>query len=246
MALPFTVSGHPDLLLQIERLDEQIKTGPANAELYLQRGDLYRRHGDFERAAGDFAAARQLDPGHPLLDFYEGWLMLDGGDPASAEKHLARYLSTTPQHAKAWVLRGRADIQLARPEQAAECFGHAIATSEHPSPDLYRLQILSTLATGESGWEAAALIAASAVERFGTEVTVLGLATDIALAMNQPRLAAGYLDKLPPALNTLPQWSARFGLVDCFDDTADAVDGKCLSRATESIDKRVTIFTQSR
>jgi len=240
-----SVSGHPDLLLQIERLGVQIGNGQATADLYLQRGDLYRRHEDLQHAAADFASARRLDPSHPLLNFYEGWLYLDSGEPGPAEFHLARYLVTNPQHAKAWVLRGKADIQLALPARAAECFGQAIVHSERPSPELYRLQILATLATGEAGWEPAAQIAADAVERFGTEVIVLGLAADIALAMNRPQLAAGYLDGLPPALKTLPQWTVRYDLLHCLDNPPGVEGGECRAEAANTLHTRITMFMRS-
>jgi len=243
-AQPATSFGHPDLLLQIERLGIQIDNGQATAELYLQRGDLYRRHEDLQNAAADFASAHRLDPAHPLLDFYEGWLYLDSGEPGPAEFHLARSLVTNPQHAKAWVLRGKANIELAQPEKAAGCFGLAIKHSGQPSPELYRLQILSTLATGDTGWEPAAQIAANAVERFGAEVTMLGLAADIALAMDQPHLAAVYLGRLPPALRSLPQWTARYGLLQCFGNPADIDENECRIQASKAISDKVAAFLQ--
>jgi tetratricopeptide (TPR) repeat protein len=243
--LPLTAPGHPDLLLQIENLDAQINSGPASAEMYLKRGDLYRRHEDLEMAARDFAAARQLAPDHPLLDFYDGQLYLDSGDPVSAEAHLARYLGLNPRDAKAWVLRGRASLQLNNTENAADFFAEAIANSEYPSPELYRLQILSTLATGESHWRSAGQVADNGVLQFGTEVNLLGLAIDIALATNQPDKAGGYLDQLPQALQSLPQWTDRLSLLRCFGNQAMAASGECLSRARQALNDQVEAFTSS-
>ena len=151
-ALPASGFCHPDLTAQIELLDERIQAGEVNAELLMKRGDLYRRHQDFPAAARDFEAARKLSPDNSLIDFYQGRLQLESGHPGKAEHYLALYLEAYPMHAKAWMLRGEANIQLDRPKAAAEYFGQAIQTAESPSPGLYRLLILSRLAMGESAW----------------------------------------------------------------------------------------------
>jgi predicted Zn-dependent protease len=151
-ALPVLVSAHPDLDIQIQHLNQQIETGPATVDMYLKRGDLYRRHEDLPTAARDFAAARQLSPDNPLIDFYDGRLFLESGDPASAEVHLARYLAAEPHHAKAWVLRGKANVQMNQPENAAGHFTQAIENTKSRSPELFRLQIFSTLAIDKDHW----------------------------------------------------------------------------------------------
>lgn len=244
--LPLAASAHPDLLLQIDKLTEQLEIGPPGAELYLKRGDLYRRHEDPQNAARDFAAARRLDPDHPLLDYYDGRLSLETGDAASAEASLARYLSRTPGHAKAWVLRGQASIELQQPEKAAAYFALAINHSENPSPELYRLQILATLAMGETHWASAAGIAQAGLAHFGVEVNLLGLATDIALAMDQPVKALAYLGRLPPPLMQLPQWAKRLDLLQCLENESEKVQFTCLPEAVNRLHGMTASFMTGR
>lgn len=241
-ALPIALLGHSDLLLQIKTLDAQIEAGPASAEMYLKRGDLYRRHEDLAMAASDFAAARKANPDNLLLDFYDGRLFLESGDPAGAETHLARYLSANAQHGKAWVLRGQANIRLSQTASAADFFAKAIEQSATPSPELFRLQILSTLAIDESHWSAALQIADNGVRHFGAEVMLLGLAIDISLAQNLPQNADGYLNMLPSSLHRLPQWAERLEFRDCFLDNTAEDKTDCLSQARSKLIGQIEYF----
>lgn len=240
--LPVAAFSHPDLLLQIEILDAKIEAGPVTAEVLIKRGDLYRRHEDYPAATRDFEAARELDPGNSLLDFYQGRLLLENGDPASAELHLARYLSSHSQHAKAWMLRGEAGIRLGKPASAAEFFGLAIKHSKAASPALYRLLILSLLASGESNWNSAEQTVESGLGHFGIEVTLLGLGTDIALARNRPEQAQRYLDLLPVALRGLAQWDRRIRIADCMTTSAAPERTQCERLARSNLSDQVHAF----
>ena len=234
-ALPVSGFCHPDLELQIEALDARIQAGEVNAGLLIKRGDLYRRHEDYPAAARDFAAARKLSPDDSLIDFYEGRLQFESGHPEAAEHHLARYLASHPQHARAWMLRGEANIQLGKPVNAAEYFDQAIQTAKSPSPGLYRLLILARVAIGETAWDAAANAANTGLARFGTEVTLLGLGTDIALARNQPEEARRYLDLLPTALQNRPQWDERIRNTDCVAASKKREQAQCLQLARDDL-----------
>jgi len=234
-ALPIAGFCHPDLDLQIEVLDVKIQAGEVNAGLLIKRGDLYRRHKDYPAATRDFEAARQLSPDNSLIDFYEGRLQLERGDPEAAEHHLARYLATQPQHSRAWMLRGEVNILLGRPENAAEYFDKAIQTAKSPSPGLYRLLILARVAIGETAWGAAAEAADIGLVRFGTEVSLLGLGTDIALARNLPWEARRYLALLPDALQNLPQWDERIRSTDCVATSKRHEQAQCLQLARDEL-----------
>lgn len=240
--LPVSGIGHPDLVAQIELLDAKIQDDQVNAELLIKRGDLYRRHEDFSAAARDFEAARQLSPDNSLIDFYQGRMQLESGHPEAAEHHLDSYLSSNPVHSKAWMLRGEANIQLARASAAAECFDQAIQTAKSPSPGLYRLLILSQLAIGESAWDAAVDAVDSGLARFGAEVTLLGLGTDIALARNRPAAARRYLAQLPQALQSRPQWDARKRNADCMTSSDSQQQAQCFQSAREDLASQVQSF----
>jgi tetratricopeptide (TPR) repeat protein len=234
--------GHPDLILQIEELDVQLKSQPGNVELLVKRGDLYRRHQDYTAAAQDFNAARSIDPSNPEIDFYAGRLALAAGNGVEAEQLLARYLAHYPQHAAAWALRGEANIQIRSPGAAAEYFAQAIRYSNRPSPGLYSLNALSLVAIGESSWTGARQVIDEALQHFPLELTLLGLGVDIALALDLPAEAAQYMQILPQALRDLPQWKKRQEAADWLASAESAARAQCLRQANARLAKQIEAF----
>lgn len=230
MLLAPAALSHPDLLAQIERLDEQVQAEPENPELLIRRGDLYRRHEDHAAAARDFRAARKLAPDHPELDFYQGRLALESGDYQSAAGLLDRYLAAHPRHAVGWRLR--AQTALARGEaSAAAGFERAIRFSQAPSPELYRQWVLALLAAGD---KSGALKAVDlGLGQLGVEVSLLGFGADVALTERDAKRAGSYLKRLPMGLERLTPWSDRLGAVECLaaqvagqqNDPADCTAG---------------------
>lgn len=215
--LPPVAWAHPDLLLQIEQMGERIQDEPGNPEWLIRRGDLYRRHEDYAAAARDFQAARTLAPDHPELDFYQGRLALDNGNPGSASTLLDRFLRTHPRHAVAWRLRAEAGWQQGDFASASAGFDKAIRFSDAPSPALYREWVLTLLAAGD---RSAALDAVDrGLKQLGLEVTLLGLGADLALVERDPRRAHGYLDQLPAGLRQHPPWRDRLDEAGCLADT---------------------------
>ncbi|MGH8034927.1 MAG: tetratricopeptide repeat protein [Lysobacterales bacterium] len=217
---------HQDLLVQIEGLDIQLQADPANADLLAQRGDLYRRHQDYAAAATDFVAARSAQPDYPLLDFYEGLLLLDTGQPDAAEKSFSRYLLNQPQHAHAWELRAQCWLALGLPEKAAEDYSEAVLHADQPSPALYRDWALALVAAGEDHWSQARKAVDLALRHFPAEISLLALGTDTALAQGLPGEAATYIERLPEAVARLPRWHDRLELINCLEgdvarDSAD-------------------------
>jgi len=233
---------HPDLILQIESLDVQIKSSPEDTELLIKRGDLYRRHESYPAAAKDFATARKINPDNSLLDFYEGHLLFGSGDFEAAELHFKKYLTNHSEHAKAWGLRGETAIRLKNPEAAAPYFENAITHAQSPSPALYRSQILSLVSIGQTGWEDASQVVDQGLQHFGLEVSLLGLGIDIALADNQPHKAMQYLDTLPEPLLTLKQWQQRQNTSSCLSSADTNVSARCLQQARTHLASEVNTF----
>ena len=240
--LSVCVFAHPDLMLQIETLDEQLETNPTDTELLLKRGDLYRRHENFPAAAKDFAAARVASPENSLLDFYEGHLLFDSGDAEAADQHFEKYLGNHPGHAKAWALRGETNLRLKQPDSAAAYFAKAIAHAQSPSPALYRSQILSLVSIGDTHWEEASQVVDKGLNLFGLEVSLLGLGIDIALARNQPLKARHYLEMLPEALHSLSQWQIRLQTTRCLASTNVADRTRCLKQARVQLSSEANTF----
>jgi predicted Zn-dependent protease len=232
------VHGHPELLAQIELINDQLAAQPQNTELLLRRGDLYRRHGDHGAAERDFATVRRLDPDNDLLDFYAGRLQLETGAPGRADESLSRYLARHPEHASAWVLRGRARLARGLPLAAAGDFAGAIAHSSRPTPSLYLQQAMALLAAGEKHLDSARAAADTGLARHPQDVALLGLATDIALVRGQGAAASGYLGTLPGALADLPQWRSRRESTDCLQ-RGEATTVQCAAPARERLDQRL-------
>ncbi|HKJ16129.1 MAG TPA: tetratricopeptide repeat protein [Xanthomonadales bacterium] len=239
-----TAFTHPDLVLQIEALDQQLVADPENVELLCKRGDLYRRHKEFDQAAKDFERARFINPGLPLVDFLEAKLLLDTRDPQAAAELLTRYLSLRPAHSFAWVLRGKAHIRMGEAGAGAADFSSAISSSPRPSPELYRLQLLSLAAQGtEKEYETLAATTA-ALEVFPYEPRLLGLGVDIALSYRNLDAASEYLSQLPEQLRTLPQWAERIQTVQCLDTEGSDLAPLCLEQASARLQEQIEVFLE--
>jgi tetratricopeptide (TPR) repeat protein len=208
LALPGPAFAHPELEAQIGHLTTELAHRPEDAELLLQRADLHRRHGDLASARADIDAAAGFSP-PPELDFYRGRPLLDSGDFQAATEAFGRYLGERPRHVKTHVLRADAYNQLGRFLEASGDLALALEYSEHPSPSLFYLQSAALVRAGELHWPAARRAAEQGLDRFPGEVSLLGVATDIALAMDDHATANAYLDRLPPALRDLPRWQWR-------------------------------------
>jgi tetratricopeptide (TPR) repeat protein len=231
-AHPAPATAHPDLLEQIAQLNVQLAAQPGDAELLARRGDLYRQHGDATAAQRDFAAARSTAPDLAVLDLQEGRLMLEQGNPAAAQQLLASYLARQPEQALAWSLSGHAHLALMQPEQAAKDFGRAIRNSIHPSPGLFRDQVLALLAAGHEHWDAAQRTLDSALLQHPADIALLGLATDISLAQDQPGEALALIAHLRPELQALPQWRERERLAKCLKDDGSEAETVEACRST--------------
>jgi tetratricopeptide (TPR) repeat protein len=214
--------GHPDLLAQIGRLDEQLQADPGNADLLIRRGDLHRRHEDYTAAADDFALARSLSADHPQLDFYQGRLALQQGDLSAAVSYFDRHLARHPDDPIGWRLLGEARLRQGDTSAAAD-FERSVSVSATPSPDLYRQWILALLQADRQA-EALQVIDQGLV-RFGSEVSLLGLGADVALTIGDATRARLYLGQLPRGLEQRSPWSDRLQAVRCLEQQSAGLNG---------------------
>jgi tetratricopeptide (TPR) repeat protein len=235
---------HPDLLAQIEILDQRLAQDPEDVELLLQRGDLYRRHEDYASADRDFKAARKVEPDHQMLDFYQGRLLFETGHSEAAGIPLERYLNSRPDHAKAWILMGKINLSLSEFTQAADDFGQAITHSQAASPDLYRLKTWSEVAAGRDYWPTALATVDIGLQHFITEISLLGAGTDISLAAGKPETAKRYLSAIPPGLLRLAQWANRAGLLVCLETGDPAQQEECQVQSIQKVKDQVSLFIQ--
>ena len=91
-------------------------------------------------------------------------------------------------------------------------------------------------------WGSAANAADNGLARFGTEVTLLGLGADIALARNQPGEARRYLDLLPGALQKVPEWDQRIRNAECISSSQNAERATCLQLTRDDLAKQAQSF----
>lgn len=236
------VWAHPDIVIQIEGLTEQLDKAPDNVELLLKRGDLYRRHQDYDAAKADFDRVLVISPGEPLLDFYRGRLQQETGYPERADILLQRYLEQFPDHAKAWKLHAEVKLSLSDPVLAGDFFQQAIELSDSPSPELYRLLIMSQIAAGESREAEAMSSADDALNAYGFDVSILGLGVDMALASGQVGRAKDLISQLPAGLMKLDQWNQRNVTLVCLEEGTFAA---CRTLAQERLREQSETFMES-
>jgi tetratricopeptide (TPR) repeat protein len=227
---------HPDLLLQIEELNLALASRPADVDLLARRGDLHRQHEDYAAAAVDLAAARAAQPDYPLLDLYEGMLLLDTRNPAGAEQLFSRFLQDHPNVASAWILRARARLALGLAYQAAADYAQAILYADLPSPELYRDWALALVAAGEDHWNEARDVVDIGLGLFPREVSLLALGTDIVLAENLPGEAENYINRLSQPIARLPRWQSRTETMKCLQPgSAGGTASLCQSAAVNAL-----------
>ena len=216
------LGAHPDLILQIEEYSEQIAENPQDTELLIRRGDLCRRHGDWAAAEDDFQSVRELTPDHPMIDWYEGRLLMEAGRSSEADAMLTRFLNVRNDHAGAYQARAIARQDLHQDLLAAGDFQAAVDSSEQPAPSLYRSLVMSLVAIGIDQIEVAITAVNDGLKRFPREVSLLGLGVDLSLAQADSQQALKYLSGIPPRLGDLLQWQFRKAVLVCIQGNKEA------------------------
>lgn len=137
LLLTGVVWAHPEIEQALARLNAQIATAPANAELYLDRGDLYARHDDWVMAEANYLRAAELTPKHARLDRALGTVALAMGNAAEALRHFNAALARNAGDAETRVLRARAHAALGARAPALADYTAALARIENAPPELY-------------------------------------------------------------------------------------------------------------
>ncbi len=200
---------HGDIDEQIAILSRRIAKTPADARLYLHRGELHRFHGDARAALADLARAEKRDPKLAAVHLCRGALFLDAGDPRRARRALGRFLRKEPSNPEGLKLLAKALAKLGRSREAAGLLARAIAASRQPGPELFaeKARLL-----GESGDREGALAAIDdGLGRLGP-VTALELsAIDLAAGLGRADDALGRLDVAAASSPRQEGWLYRRG-----------------------------------
>lgn len=192
--LPVSALAHGPLHDRLADLTAQLERDPANASLYVERGELHRHHRDWKAAEDDYTRAQHLNPQLAGIDFFRGRMLFESEQRQAALAALNRYLSDQPGQPDALIIRGRVLLQLDEPLAAARDFDDAISQLREPQPEHYLER-------------ARALAAANAVQEalrgLDEGVTRLGLITTLQLYAIELDLKAGHYDAALARLDTV-------------------------------------------
>src|SRR5688572_6796680 len=108
--LAVAARAHPEIYGALARLNPLITAQPANAALYLERGELYAKHQDWIAAEANFLRAAELAPDLPGLARARGALSLATGQLAEARQQLDRALAARASDAEALIFRSRVRV----------------------------------------------------------------------------------------------------------------------------------------
>jgi len=209
------VHAHPDLLLQIEALTEQLQRQPDNVDLLLKRGDLQRRHQSRDLALADFIRVREIQPDNKTVDWFEGRLEIESGRPDNGVQYLNRFLRSNPGHAIALQNRAQGYLLLKQPLLAAQDFEAVIQASDRPAPALFSANALALVEAGTEHFSKALLVVQNGLAQFPSEIRLSAIGVDISLSRSDTDTAAGLIGQLPVPVQKLPQWQTRRALLDC-------------------------------
>lgn len=206
---------HSDLSLQIDGLSRQLKLEPDSPELLLKRGDLQRRHENWDLARADFTRVREVKPGNPTVDWFEGRMEVEAGRPLEGVALLDRFLLAQPHQVIALQNRAQGYLQLELPLLAARDFQTVIRVSENPAPALFSASALAFVAAGSDFFPDAMIVTNQGLSIFPGEIVLTGIATDLSLAQADTDTASKLVRQLPASIQNLPQWQTRIALLDC-------------------------------
>jgi hypothetical protein len=146
---------HEEPAVPIDQLSQRIAADPADAMLWLARGEYRRIAGDFAGARADYDEAAKRAPSLPGLTLGRASLALDAGDPREARRLLDAALEQHPGDPNALLLRSRALIALRERQAAIADLSALIAAAPRPDPDLCleraRLQVFAGDPAGALG-----------------------------------------------------------------------------------------------
>ena len=143
---PPAAAAHGDLHDQILAITRAIAAAPADATLYLRRGELHRAHHAPRRARADFARALALDPALDAARLARARLLVEVGEPVEAGPDLAAFLWRHPGHVDATLVRARARRARGDVSGAAADYDTVLLTAPDPDRGLERARLLA--ATG--------------------------------------------------------------------------------------------------
>ena len=206
-------SGHGDFHDQILTINAQIAQTPANAELWLRRGELHHAHGDWEAARADYDKVTQLDPRLAVVDLARGRLFLQTGALTAAEEALDRFIAAHPQSAAGLVTRARVKRRLGAIEEAVADYDQAITFATQPEPDYYLERAELIASRGAEGIDRAIRGLDEGLARLGEPVTLALAAIELEVGAARYDAAIERIDVICSRTPRKELWLVRRGEV---------------------------------
>ena len=184
---------------RIRVLGKLIARRPADAWLWLRRGELYRQRGELRRALSDLDRAAKLGSEIAAVHFVRALTLLRARRSEDALAAVERFLRVEPGHGRALLLRARALTGLDRPKEAAAAYEAALRGLEPRRPQHYLERARAQAALGPSGVERALAGLEEGVRELGRIVSLTKLAEELAGNPQRPAAAVA-------AVTAVAQW----------------------------------------
>ena len=228
-----TALAHGDVHARIAVISEQIEKEPANALLFLQRGELHREHQDWKAAEADYDRAVQLDPKLVAADFCRGRMLAESGQPAAAREMFDRYLASNPDDGNAFLARARVRVRLGERKRAVADFTRAVELLREPPPECFLERAQALVADGRSEEALAGLD--EGIKKLGPIITLQLYAIDLDLVRKAYDAALARLDTILRQASRRENWLLRRAEIELlagrapdarksFEAALDAVD----------------------
>lgn len=197
---------------RVARLEARIASRPADARLWLERGELWRELGEPTRALADFDRARALDPELAEVDLGAARAELDRGRPPDAVAAATRFLLARPASGPGRIVRARALVAAGSPSLAITDFDHVLSAcrSEPPDPQLVLDRARAVIAArGRDGAAEAIAGIEHAVARVGPLVSWVVELVELEVESGRYDAAARRCDAFAAGLPRRAEWWAR-------------------------------------
>lgn len=196
---------HGDLHEQIERTSRDIAASPANAALYLKRGELHRLHREWTAALADYAQAERLNGAIAGVDLGRARAFADQKRWTEAEAAITRYIGRVPANETAFALR--AEIRDNANKPSAADWSSAIAAAIDPRVDYY-IALAESHARHDANDEALRAIDAG-IAKLGPLVTLRQWAVESLARQRRWDEAIARVDALIAQAARKESWLAR-------------------------------------
>jgi tetratricopeptide (TPR) repeat protein len=207
--LPPAAFAHAGIDERIADVTKEIVAEPANANLYIKRGELHRLHRDWPAALSDFERAARLDPSLDRILLSRGRLGFESGDYETARADLDRYIEKHPGDHEARLVRARLFGKLQAWQAAVGDYDRLIELLPRPAPEYYIERAEAEAAQGVSHVPAALAGIDRGIAKLGAVLSLQQPAIELELRLKNWDSALARLDTMARWLAPERLWRRR-------------------------------------